>query len=122
MRRILIVDDDWAMLELMKLVIPSNQFDVVLASTKEEFFAAVQKGKPDLILLDIVLGEDDGVEVYETMLRDGLLPEKTPVIFISGLAKGLTPKPPQPGRTYALIPKPFNTDELLRSIQYLSAD
>lgn len=114
-KKILVVDDDSAILELLRLTFTSAGFDVEMASDDASFRKKIQTCKPDLIILDIMLGEDDGVEIYEELLAKGFSPD-IPVVFLSVLAQEIKPTPPRPGRKYALIPKPFDPDKLVKDV------
>lgn len=117
--KVLVVDDDWAFLELLKLVLETHGYDVALAQSGWQFRQKIQQEiPPDLIILDIVLGRDDGVQLYEELLHEGL-DRKVPVLFISGLAKDIAATPPAAGRSYALVPKPFEVDRLVKQISVL---
>lgn len=55
--RILIVDDDADFVESVRLVLESQPYDVSSASSGEEGMLHVERGRPDLILLDIMMPE-----------------------------------------------------------------
>ncbi len=119
-KKILIVDDDWAILELLKLTFSSAGYDVSTAQNHIEFRQMALGDRPDIIILDIMLGEKDGVHVYEELLVEGL-DGHIPVVFLSVLARDTQQMPPRPGRTYALIAKPFDPDKLVEEIACLTA-
>ena len=116
--KILVVDDEWSMQELLSLILVMAGFDVVLAGNEEEFRRETRAHQPDVIILDIILGNQNGVQVYEELLKEGLDPD-IPVVFLSALAQDRPPTPPQPGRRYALIGKPFDSDVLVRELRSL---
>jgi len=116
--KILVVDDEWSMRELMRHTLTLSGFDVMIAGDHEEFRDYALRHGPDVIILDIMLGEKDGVQVYEKLLLEGL-DREIPVIFLSALAQDRPPSPPRPGRHYALIGKPFDPEELVRELQSL---
>lgn len=113
--KILVVDDEWSMRELLKNSLLLSGFDVLLASNDQEFREQIFKGRPDAVILDIMLGDKDGTQVYQKLLAEGL--DKTlPIIFLSALAGDRPPTPPRANRRYALIGKPFDCDELVREL------
>lgn len=79
-RKILIVEDEEALVELLDAKLQKEGYDVKTASDGEEGYAAIKKWHPDLILLDIVMPKMDGYEVLEKLNEDK---NKTPVIIIS---------------------------------------
>ncbi len=117
-KKILIVDDDPTLLELLKFTFSSSGFEVAGASGEEDFRREAQGARPDAIVLDIMLGEKNGVQVYERLLREGFDP-KIPVVFLSVLARDISQTPPRSGRTYALVAKPFDPEKLVREITTL---
>ena len=83
-KKILIVDDEWAILELLKFKLARLGYAVITAGTEKEFWKRAFAEKPDLVILDIWLKNKLGTDIYENMLQFGFNP-KTPVIFISAL-------------------------------------
>lgn len=116
-KKILVVDDEVAILELLRLKLTKRGFDVITACDDKEFFERVFKDKPDLIILDIWLGnEGGGTKLYDDALERGFDPD-VPVIFISALvAEGTPPKHAAPGGRFALYGKPFDFDLMLEDI------
>jgi excisionase family DNA binding protein len=82
--RILVVDDDPNICEIFKQAFPSEEgFDVAEASSGFEAGLIARKFYPDLILLDIKLGDIDGREVCRLIKGDKSL-SKTRIIAVSG--------------------------------------
>ena len=109
--KILVVDDEWSMRELLKNTLESFGFEPVLAATAQEFEKHVFSFRPDAIILDIVLDDLDGTVVYDCLLKKGM-DETIPVVFLSALACDVTSKMPEKNRRYSLVGKPFNPAEL----------
>ncbi len=61
--RILVVDDDAATRKMINAALESGGFDVVEAETAAEAMAAIKSHEPDVMLLDLVLPDGDGVEI-----------------------------------------------------------
>ena len=117
-RKILVVDDDPAIIKLLEFYLMSSGFEVLTAQNGEEFRQKAFTEKPDVIVLDIMLGETDGAVLYQDLLLEGLS-SKTPVVFLSALAHDISPTPPRPGRTYSLLGKPFDPEQLAEKIACL---
>lgn len=79
--RILIVDDDLAVLKMLCKVVKSNGFDTDTAESGEEALQLISKYEYSLMLLDINLHGIDGFAVIEELRRRG---NKLPVIIVSG--------------------------------------
>lgn len=118
--KILIVDDDAPILELLKFDLLSEGFEVITAKNEAEFRAAVENHHFSLIILDIMLGDKNGPLIYNELLGKGLK-RSTPIIFLSALASDQTPVPAGHGRSYALHGKPFDSEELITEIRQMIA-
>ena len=79
---IYIVEDDDNIRELEAYAMKSNGYDTESFESSKELYKAITKAVPDLILLDIMLPEDDGLTIL-SKLRDDPITEKIPVIIIS---------------------------------------
>ncbi len=80
MTKILIVDDDAEIVRLLETFLTGEGFEVVVASDGPSALTATSSMEPDLILLDIVLGSEDGRDV----LRELRLISDVPTIFLTG--------------------------------------
>ena len=111
--RILVVDDDEELSSLLKLVLEGEGYLVSVASDAAGAISTVDSESPDLVVLDITLGRDDGRIVLAKIREKGELP----VIFISG--KGDTADRVLGLRLGAddYIPKPFSPVELVARIE-----
>ena len=117
-KKILVVDDDPAIRKLLNFTFTSSDFEVSEAANEQEFRNQAGQGRPDAIVLDIMLGDRDGVQIYQELIRGGFDPQ-VPVVFLSVLAQDVSPTPPRSGRTYALLAKPFNPEKLVMQIKSL---
>ena len=85
MAKILIVEDDPLMSRLYQKIFTFEKYDVELASDGEEGLLKVKQGKPDLVLLDIMMPKMNGLEALDRLKAD---PEtkSIPVIVLTNLA------------------------------------
>lgn len=79
--RVLVVDDDESVLNMLYKVIRSCGLDVNMASSGEQALDITSKERFDLILLDVNMHGMDGFQVVETLRNRGI---KTPIIIVSG--------------------------------------
>lgn len=79
--RVLIVDDDEAVLNILNKVVKSNGISAVLVSSGEEALKKISEERFDLILLDINMHGINGFEVIEQLRNDK---NTTPIIVVSG--------------------------------------
>ena len=80
-KMVLVIDDDVQIRELLKVFLENNGCDVKTASTGEKGLAKIRKRNFDLVLLDIILPDGDGVEVLTNIKK--ILPN-APVLMITG--------------------------------------
>src|SRR6266498_2523173 len=80
-RTILIVDDDPRTIEIIRLRLEHDGFDVLSAADGEEAVALARSARPDLIVLDLMLPRIDGLDVCHILRVEG---ESTvPIIMLT---------------------------------------
>jgi DNA-binding response OmpR family regulator len=80
-RRLLVVDDEKAIRELLTLYFEAKELEVMTAGTAEEARVLIERGEFDLMILDWKLGEADGLDLLN--LSKAAHPE-LPVLIFSG--------------------------------------
>ena len=73
-KKILLVDDEPKVCELIKAYLEKDGYNVIIAMDGKNALEQAQRQKPDLIILDLNLPEVDGVEVCRTIRRDSDVP------------------------------------------------
>lgn len=81
MKKILIIEDDLDIQEMIRFFLEDQDYQVVAAGDGVEGISAFNKEKPDLVLLDILLPKIDGYAVCELIRKES----EVPVIMISAL-------------------------------------
>ncbi len=115
-RRILVTDDDPAVLSTLNEILTREGYSVITASNGEECLVMAKVESPDLIVLDIVMPGMDGKEV-KTKLNEDTSTASIPVVFLTG--KGATADKVE-GFNLGIddyITKPFELDELLARVR-----
>ena len=79
-RRILVVDDEPSIVDAVTTALRYGGFDVCEATTGNEALAAVRAEAPDLIVLDVMLPDVDGLEVTRRLRSEGI---QTPILFLT---------------------------------------
>jgi two-component system alkaline phosphatase synthesis response regulator PhoP len=87
--RILIVDDENDFIELLQYKLAGHGYDLIVANDGVHALSQARLLKPDLILLDILLPDLDGLSVCEILRRQPAT-KKIPVIFMSALSSEVT--------------------------------
>ena len=85
-QKILIVEDDKFLRELISRKLTSENYEIVEAIDGEEGLKKIEKEKPDLVLLDLILPGIDGFEVLSKVKEDPAL-SSIPVIILSNLGQ-----------------------------------
>ena len=80
--RILCIDDEPGVVELISLILKPQNYQVEGATSGREGLAAMRESPPDAVLLDIMMPDMDGWEVYQEMRADDTLRE-VPVIIVT---------------------------------------
>ena len=83
MCKILIADDDIAMLHMVKQVLSQEGYSVVIARTAQEVLDTVNNLPPDLFLIDLVLPGMNGLDLCKKLRANPATAER-PVIFLTG--------------------------------------
>ena len=111
--RILVVDDDSDVLHMLKQYLVKNTFAVHTASTAREVEALVAKNRIDLILLDVMLGDDNGFEICQSLRKEN----SVPIIMMSALSADHHRMRGYTSGADDYVAKPFNPELLLARIQ-----
>jgi two-component system, OmpR family, response regulator len=112
--RVLVVDDERAITDLVAMALKYEGFAVATASTAKQARAEVMDFRPALIVLDIGLPDEDGFALVQRLIGDGV---KVPVIFLTARdsteekVRGLTVG----GDDY--VTKPFSIEELVARVR-----
>jgi DNA-binding response OmpR family regulator len=84
--KILVIEDDPFLSNLLKLRLQKEQMEVISATDGDEAIKKLNETEPDLILLDLILPKKSGFEVLENISKNPSLRTK-PVIIISNLGQ-----------------------------------
>ncbi|WP_245595583.1 MULTISPECIES: response regulator [Ferrimonas] len=111
----LVVDDNSTALQIYSTYLRDFQFHVDLAQNGQEAVTAIKQSKPELVLLDWMMPDMDGIEVVnqiDRLVADGTL-ERRPVILIMTAFTGSSLSDQvQQGKIQAVMQKPFNASKL----------
>ena len=68
-KKILVADDELDFLEVIKMRLEANNYEVITASNGKEALAKIKHDKPDVVLLDILMPELDGLQTLKKIRR-----------------------------------------------------
>ena len=120
LKKVLIIDDDANIVKVVASRLKANKYDVITANDGEDGFEKLKNGKPDLIILDIMMPRIDGYTFLKTVKTAGSLP-KIPVIILTAKDKMKDLFEMEGVNDY--IVKPFKAEDLLQKVdKYLRAN
>lgn len=116
-RTVVCIEDELEMIELVKLILGRHNFRVIGAVGGQQGLDKIAEVDPDLVLLDLMMPEMDGWEVYQKMKASEHMRD-IPVIVVTAKAQSID-------RVLGLhiarvddyITKPFGPQELLESVE-----
>ena len=120
-RRVLCIEDEEEMIDLIRLILVRKGFEVSGATGGQDGLQKVHEQMPDLILLDLMMPDMDGWEVYQQIKAD----EQTrhiPVIVVTAKAQSIDKVLGlHIAKVDDYIAKPFSPADLLESIERVIA-
>ena len=114
--RAVVVDDENSLTDLLSMALRYEGWDVRLASNGQQALSTIREFKPDVVVLDIMLPDIDGLAVLTRLRADGI---QTPILFLTAKdsvddrVAGLTVG----GDDY--VTKPFSLEELVARLRAL---
>jgi two-component system response regulator VicR len=120
--RILCIDDEKEIIDLIRLILERKGYEVVGAIGGEAGLAKARSWTPDLVLLDLMMPDMDGWEVFHRLRADETL-AKVPVVVVTARAQsidrvlGL-----HVARVNDYISKPFTPQDLVESVERVLAN
>ena len=112
--KLLVVDDDPNLLELIRTRLNATNYDVVVADDVEEAVDATMRGKFDLSIVDLRIADQDGMTLMERL--HSVNPEM-PVIILTGYASIESAVEAMKRGAYNYLTKPFDPRELFLQIE-----
>lgn len=117
-KRLLIVDDEADLAEMIKFRMENNGYEVLLAHDGQAALEMARKESPDLIILDLMLPKMDGYKVCGLLKKDSRY-SHIPIIIFSAKGQEDDMKLGQELGADAYITKPFEPQVLLGKINEL---
>lgn len=117
LRRVVVcIEDEPEMIELIRIILDRGNFELVGAIGGQRGLETVRELKPDLILLDLMMPDMDGWEVYQQLKADATL-KTIPVIVVTAKAQSIDKVLGlHIAKVDDYVTKPFGPHELLSSI------
>jgi two-component system nitrogen regulation response regulator GlnG len=109
-RTVLVVDDEPSILHFFRRAFSDLDVELVTASSAADGFEKAQKVQPDLIILDVDLAGESGLDLFRQIQQ---VDSRTPVIFITGHGTTATAIEAMQLGAYEYLLKPLELDQLL---------
>lgn len=115
-RRVVYIEDEPEMIDLVKLILARKDYQVIGANGGREGLDVVRKTLPDVILLDLMMPDMDGWEVYQQLRADETTKD-IPVIIVTAKAQSIDKVLGlHIAKVEDYISKPFSPNDLVDSI------
>lgn len=123
-KRILVVDDRNELLHLMRRVLEDEQYQVSILQEGKDTFARVKSMTPDLLILDLKLGDMSGQEILKDLKSDPVTADVPVIIYTAAVleAEEVTRSVESNPNFYKdvhLLRKPFELNVLLDKVEEL---
>lgn len=117
-KTIMVVEDDPDMTEIVRIILEGEGYNVVCAPSGPDFFSQIKGQKPDLIVLDVMLPDMDGLEVLRRVRGDDHT-SSIPVVMLT-----IKDQYDDIQRAYELgcdyyLPKPFTRKQMVDTVNLL---
>ncbi|MFA5033391.1 MAG: response regulator [bacterium] len=120
MKKVLIVDDDKDLIETVTFYLTYGEYSVRIAENCAQMFKILKEEKPDIILLDIMLPDMDGITACKHLKTDPDL-LSIPVMMVTAKGKREDIESAIKAGADGYIPKPFSLSRLVERIEEILA-
>lgn len=120
MKKILVIDDDPSMLRLAFVTLNARGFEVMTATNGREGLRVARSFHPDLIVMDVVMPEMDGIALLD-MLKHNSVTARIPVLAMSSLMGDGQMPASFDRHCVGFVEKPIEMNHLVNEINYALA-
>ncbi|GBD00073.1 Alkaline phosphatase synthesis transcriptional regulatory protein PhoP [bacterium HR17] len=118
--RVLVADDDPAIVELVRLNLEVRGYEVLTADNGADAIRMAMTEKPNLLIVDVLMPEVDGYEVIR-VLKESPETAHIPIIVLTAYASDVGAMVSWMQGADSYLAKPFNPDELLVVVERVLA-
>jgi len=123
-KQILVIDDKSELLHLMRRVLEDEEYQVSILQDGRDAFTQVKAQLPDLLILDLKLGEVSGQDVLKQLKHDPVTAEIPVIVYTAAVLEaeevaGLISSEPARYGGVQVVQKPFELEDLLVLVENL---
>lgn len=120
--KIVCIEDDPKTIDLVKLILKKEGFEVTGVDNGRDGLSVIEEIRPDLVLLDLMMPDMDGWEVYQSMRANEAM-RQVPVIVLTAKAQSIDKVLGlHIAKVDDYITKPFSPGELIQSVRKVLAE
>ncbi len=121
-KQILVVDDKNELLHLMRRVLEDEQYQVSILQDGKQAFTRVKTQLPDLLILDLKLGDISGQDILKQLKDDAVTAEIPVIVYTAAVLEAeevnrLIASNPEHYQAVHVVQKPFELENLLALVQ-----
>ncbi len=114
-KKIMIIDDSIVIRKMIEIALEEENYHLINTSTGKEGLDSFEKDKPDLVILDMMLPDMNGIDLLKKIKEKG----NTPVIMLSGKDSPQLVENAKEVGVNDFLPKPFKDEELVEKVKNL---
>jgi len=123
-KQILVIDDKSELLHLMRRVLEDEEYQVSILQDGRDAFTQVKAQLPDLLILDLKLGDISGQDVLKQLKHDSVTAEIPVIVYTAAVLEaeevsGLVNSDPSRYQSVRVVQKPFELEDLLDLVENL---
>jgi DNA-binding response OmpR family regulator len=121
-KQILIIDDQSQLLSLMRRILEDEQYQVSILQNGKDGFSLMKTLLPDLLILDLKLGDVSGKDVLKQLKEDAITAEIPVIVYTAAVLEAeevdkMIASDPQLYQRVNLVRKPFELENLLALVE-----
>jgi CheY-like chemotaxis protein len=114
-KTVMVIDDSIVIRKMIEIALEEEDFNIITAISGKEGLDTIEKEKPNLVILDMMLPDMNGIEVLKIIKTE----KKLPVIMLSGKDAPQLIETAKEVGVDDFLPKPFRDEELVEKVKTL---